>query len=54
MLLGKKIRIYKRMDGQPCTPGYDSHIAEGGSEWVLFDEAQVLPCYVIEVKHKRW
>lgn len=50
ILLGKPKDITHRIDGQPCTPGYDSHIAQGGNEWVLFDEAQVLPCYLIEVQ----
>jgi len=51
VLMGKSAVLsqYERMDGQPVRPGYDSHIAENGNEFVLFDEAQVLPCYLIEV-----
>lgn len=30
-----------------CQKGYDSHISVDGTEIVLFDEAQVLPCVVI-------
>jgi len=50
ILMGKSVNITDRIDGQPCKPGYDSHIAQNGQEWVLFDEAQVLPCYLIEVQ----
>jgi len=51
VLLGRTLELqqHERMDGQPVKDGYDSHIAEYGQEYVLFDEAQVLPCYLIEV-----
>jgi len=51
VLLGRTIELgqHERMDGAPVKDGYDSHIAEYGQEYVLFDEAQVLPCYLIEV-----
>jgi len=54
VLMGKRYMCKKRMDGKPLKKGYDSHVsprwsASGnwGQEWILFDEAQVLPCYVI-------
>ena len=31
-------------------PGYDSHIDPYGNEWILFDERQVLPVYLIREK----
>jgi len=40
-----------RMDGQGLKEGYDSHIAEDGMEYVIFDEAQVLCCYVVEFSY---
>jgi len=51
ILLGKTVELgqHERMDGCPVKDGYDSHIAEYGQEYVLFDEGQVLPCYLIEV-----
>jgi len=51
ILLGKSLNLecHERMDGLPVKEGYDSHIAEGGQEFVLFDEGQVLPCYLIEL-----
>jgi len=47
VLMGKPFTVIQRMDGKDCEPGYDSHIACSGVEWVLFDPAQVLPCYLI-------
>uniref|UniRef100_A0A6B2L129 PARP catalytic domain-containing protein n=1 Tax=Arcella intermedia TaxID=1963864 RepID=A0A6B2L129_9EUKA len=51
VLMGKSCTLgsHERMDGQPARPGFDSHIAENGREYILFDEGQVLPCYLIEV-----
>jgi len=55
VLMGKAYHCRKRMDGQPCQPGYDSHISpfwsisgNFGKEWIVFDEGQVLPCYLVE------
>jgi len=47
VLMGMAYTVQTRMDGQDCQPGFDSHIACGGNEWVLFDPNQVLPCYLI-------
>jgi len=51
VLLGRSCELsqHERMDGRPVKDGYDSHIAEHGQEYVIFDEAQILPCYLIEV-----
>lgn len=35
------------MMGAPLVPGYDSHIVNDGAEVVIFDTAQILPCYVV-------
>lgn len=58
-LLGRPYHCKQRMDGQACQKGYDSHISPWwslsgnlGKEWVLFDEGQVMPCYVISF-HKQ-
>ncbi|KAJ4489940.1 hypothetical protein J3R30DRAFT_3278078 [Lentinula aciculospora] len=32
-------------------PGSDSHIANSGQEYIVFDNAQILPCYVV---HLEW
>ena len=33
--------------GAPLTAGFDSHVVNDGAEVVIFDTAQVLPCYVV-------
>eukprot|EP00667_Euglena_gracilis_P024723 EG_transcript_28611 len=35
-----------------CAPGYDSHVSPCGNEWIVFNEAQVLPCFVIHYRSK--
>jgi len=50
VLLGRSRRLTDSVLGQPVTLGYDSHIDPSGNEYVLFDEGQVLPCYLIELK----
>jgi hypothetical protein len=47
VLMGKTYDARTRIDGQGLTSGYDSHTAENGAEWVIFDPSQVLPCYLI-------
>jgi len=47
VLMGKPYTVTQRMDGKGLQDGHDSHIACNGSEWVIFDPAQVLPCYLI-------
>jgi len=47
VLMGKTFNVNTRIDGQGLKDGYDSHTAESGAEWVIFDPGQVLPCYLI-------
>ena len=35
------------MLGAPLQAGYDSHVVNDGEEVVIYDSAQVLPCYVV-------
>lgn len=35
--------------GGGCTDGYDSHMSEDGRQYVVFHEAQILPCYVLHL-----
>jgi hypothetical protein len=50
VLCGKVYNCVERRDGGVLEPGYDSHVAEGGAEWVLFEASQVLPLFVIEAR----
>eukprot|EP01123_Difflugia_compressa_P000107 TRINITY_DN10211_c0_g1_i1.p1 TRINITY_DN10211_c0_g1~~TRINITY_DN10211_c0_g1_i1.p1 ORF type:complete len:342 (-),score=35.25 TRINITY_DN10211_c0_g1_i1:80-1084(-) len=47
VLMGKPYTVNERIDGQGLKTHHDSHIACNGTEWVIFDPAQVLPCYLI-------
>jgi hypothetical protein len=47
VLPGKKYTCSNNMWDKDLTNGYDSHISSDGTELILFDEAQVLPCIVI-------
>jgi hypothetical protein len=39
-----------RLHGRPCTPGYDSHVLDMAfSEVVIFNSAQILPCYILHL-----
>ena len=38
---------FTQMDGQPLKAGYNSHLSPDGMEVVIFDVAQILPCYVV-------
>ena len=35
------------MDGKPLQPGHDSHLSPDRQENVIFDSAQILPCYCV-------
>jgi len=48
VLMGRVFKCTERLDGQGCKRGYDSHESPCGQEYVIFNAAQVLPCYVIE------
>ena len=56
VLPGKSYNVgNKRMDGASLEPGYDSHIVNAdsqgrGKELVIFNQNQILPCYVINFK----
>ncbi|KAL6052497.1 Low molecular weight neuronal intermediate filament [Balamuthia mandrillaris] len=47
VLMGRPFQCKELIHGQPLKPGYDSHKAPGGQEWIIFNPAQVLPCYLI-------
>jgi hypothetical protein len=40
------------MDGKGLKVGYDSHTSPKGSEFVIFDPAQILPKYIVSFKEK--
>ncbi len=48
VLCGKVFNCVERRDGGQLEAGYDSHVAENGCEWVLFNAGQVLPLFVME------
>jgi len=50
VLMGKRYQCTNLMHGGDLMAGHDSHVAPGGQEWILFDPAQVLPCYLISFK----
>jgi hypothetical protein len=54
VLLGKVYNCVERRDGGPCEPGFDSHVAESGCEWVLFSNSQVLPLFVLESRDVKY
>lgn len=49
-LLGKVYHCAERRDGGILEPGFDSHVAENGLEWVLFENSQLLPLFLVERK----
>jgi hypothetical protein len=54
VLCGKVYNCVQRRDGGKLEPGYDSHVAEDGREWVLFESAQVLPLFVMENRNQEY
>ncbi len=51
VLMGRRHQMVGVGVGVPLTDGFDSHTDPGGmSEWVLFDEAQILPCFKLILK----
>lgn len=48
--LGRPYDCYHRLDGGDLVEGFDSHVAEGGSEFVVFTDASILPIFVLEPK----
>lgn len=47
ILTGNEYMCKALMNGHPKVKGYDSHIAPGREETVIFDDAQILPCYIL-------
>lgn len=47
VLMGRIYTCPEVMEGVGCRRGYDSHMSPCGEELVLFDAAQVLPCYLV-------
>jgi hypothetical protein len=52
VLLGRPYAITERRDGGQCEPGFDSHVAEQGREYVCFHDDQVMPLFVIDTQPK--
>jgi len=50
VLMGRRYIVNQRMDGAGLQAGHDSHVACGGTEWVIFEPSQVLPCYLVSFK----
>ncbi len=48
VIMGKIFKCSNMITGQPLSHGYDSHTSPDGNEWVIFDECQILPCYIVE------
>ncbi|THU89697.1 hypothetical protein K435DRAFT_781494 [Dendrothele bispora CBS 962.96] len=53
-IMGRSVQMYRkdnwREQSKPY-PNSDSHIANDGQEYIVFDNAQILPCYVV---HLHW
>ena len=47
VLPGRQFSCLGRMDGAPLQPGFDSHLSPDRQENVIFDAAQILPCYLV-------
>lgn len=47
VLPGRQFQCPGRMDGAPLQAGHDSHLSPGREENVIFDTAQILPCYCV-------
>jgi aprataxin and PNK-like factor len=47
VIMGRRFNVTERMDGADLKENYDSHVACNGTEWVLFEPSQVLPCYLV-------
>ncbi|KAJ3754860.1 hypothetical protein EV360DRAFT_73355 [Lentinula raphanica] len=51
-IMGRHVRMTRqdnwRHQSKP-SPGSDSHIANDGQEYIVFDNAQILPCYVVHL-----
>eukprot|EP01116_Phalansterium_solitarium_P005468 TRINITY_DN1713_c0_g2_i1.p2 TRINITY_DN1713_c0_g2~~TRINITY_DN1713_c0_g2_i1.p2 ORF type:complete len:222 (-),score=65.95 TRINITY_DN1713_c0_g2_i1:52-717(-) len=51
VLLGRCFQVAKVQTGRNLEPGYDSHVSPCGNEIVIFDNAQILPAYIVHFEH---
>lgn len=56
VLMGKVKTIYDGEEpwGGGCTKDYDSHRSEDGSQLIVFNEWQMLPCYVVHLMYRTY
>lgn len=47
---GRKYICSENLWDNDCVKGYDSHMSDDGTELVLFNEAQILPCIMIHFR----
>jgi len=47
VLIGKQFQCPGLMMGAALKKGYDSHLSPCGTEVVIYDNAQILPCYIV-------
>lgn len=55
VLMGKECIIPDGEEpwGGGCREGFDSHISEDGKQYIVFHEAQILPCYVLHLMFRK-
>lgn len=49
VLMGRIFHCSEMMVGKACVRGFDSHMSPCEQEMVLFEAAQVLPCYLLTI-----
>lgn len=54
LLTGNEHQCPGLMMGARLVKGCDSHIAPNRAETVIFDDAQILPCYILTFEIRRW
>ena len=47
VLVGREYRCQRKMVGAPLQRGFDSHLSPCETENVIFEAAQILPCYYV-------
>jgi len=50
VLIGRQYKCPGTMLGAPLQHGYDSHLSPCGTEVVIYDVNQILPCYVVHYR----
>lgn len=55
VLMGKECIIPDGEEpwGGGCKDGFDSHISQDGKQYIVFHEAQILPCYVLHLMFRK-